>query len=169
MGPGGRLPPAGAAPLFNLAKNDVNAVPSAKLSPVDHVYVLFTSLTLPVGVPPIVPVVCSHISPVFRSLTVPSPLSTERQDTPAFAAVASAFASAALKFDQHFADASGWLSRILALFCFRQTSSDPRAFSLLRSHVCVAVIFACAVSAQSSNKYAMTVRPAFLMMLLTLE
>ena len=39
-------------------------------------YSLFTSLTLPVLMPHIVPVVCSHISPVFRSLTVPSPLST---------------------------------------------------------------------------------------------
>lgn len=35
----------------------------------------FTSLILPVFGPPTVPVVCSHISPVFRSLTVPSPLS----------------------------------------------------------------------------------------------
>ena len=63
------LPPLyGAVPLFSIARNDVNAVPSAKLSPVDHVYVLLTSCT------PAVSVFISHVSPVFRSVTVPSPL-----------------------------------------------------------------------------------------------
>jgi len=68
----------GATPLFSVARKDVNAVPSVKLSPVDHVYVLFTSFTSPVLVPSTVPVVCSHIKPVLLSVTVPSPLLVNR-------------------------------------------------------------------------------------------
>ena len=73
----GPLLDGAATPLFSVARNDVNAVPSArKLSPgpVDQLYVLFTSCTsLGLGVPT-VPVFFSQISPVFRSLTVWSQL-----------------------------------------------------------------------------------------------
>src|SRR4029453_10835432 len=53
------------------------------LSPLHHVYLLFTSCRLGLtGMVPIVPVFFSHIRPVRWSVTVPSPLSVIRCESP---------------------------------------------------------------------------------------
>jgi len=75
-GNGGADPALARGAVVQRPRNDVNAVPSGAAPLLDHVYKLFTSLMSPLLVPFTVPVVCSHISPVFRSLTVLSPLST---------------------------------------------------------------------------------------------
>src|ERR1700730_7366499 len=92
------------APLFSVAKNTVNTVPSAKLlglghpvSPLaHHVYLLFTSCTLPLPAG----VFFSHIKPVWWSVTVPSPLSVNRWAcaTPAHSNVAHTAATVRLVF-----------------------------------------------------------------------
>jgi hypothetical protein len=75
--------------LFKVAKNTVNAGPSATFAefvqdeegpePAHHAYVLLTFRTSPgSGAPNSVPVFFSHIRPAAGSLTVPSPLSMKR-------------------------------------------------------------------------------------------
>src|ERR1700736_1168641 len=92
------------APLFSVAKNTVKTVPSAKLlglgQPVSplahHVYLLFTSCTLPLPAG----VFCSHIKPVRWSVTVPSALPVKRWAcaTPADSNVAHTAATVRLVF-----------------------------------------------------------------------
>src|SRR5205823_3350594 len=64
---------------FSRLRKSVNAVPSAAVPELLHVYVLSTSWGSAKFAPPPAPSFCSHWSPVSLSVTVPSMLSTKRR------------------------------------------------------------------------------------------
>src|SRR5581483_11228633 len=140
--------PSPDTPPFSVPRNAVNTVPFGVVTPnvVLHLYVSCSSCTLPSSV------FTSHSRRLFRSVAVPSALSSQRHDAPFFAAASSAIVMDLRNVSSHRA-----VSGVVPRTSLRRSPSMQKvrlrsAFSFAASHLSSGVGAATAALASASDK-----------------